>query len=139
MTPEKETYTINENEAIDINCRYNPSNLTAEDFTWTASDPEILSVYWDRVRGLKPGTAYIIVKSLDGTYETRIKVVVNEDTSTKMTVQKQQVDAVPNTTTESETNNIIENVLDKNTNKDKLDENINNEINLPSENKYIEE
>ena len=139
VTPEKETYTINENEAIDINCRYNPSNLTAEDFTWTASDPEILSVYWDRVRGLKPGTAYIIVKSLDGTYETRIKVVVNEDTSTKMTVQKQQVDAVPNTTTESETNNIIENVLDKNTNKDKLDENINNEINLPSENKYIEE
>ena len=66
-------------------------------------------------------------------------MVVNEDTSTKMTVQKQQVDAVPNTTTESETNNIIENILDKNTNKDKLDENINNEINLPSENKYIEE
>ena len=76
VNPEQETYTIGINEAIDINCTYTPSNLTAEDFTWTASDPEILSVYWDRIRGLKAGTTELIIKSLDGNYENRIKVVV---------------------------------------------------------------
>ena len=76
VVPEKETYTIGVNEAIDIKCTYTPSNLKAEDFTWTASDPSILSVYWDRMRGLKAGTTDLIIKSLDGTYEKQIKVVV---------------------------------------------------------------
>ena len=79
VVPEKETYTIGVNEAIDIKCTYTPSNLKAEDFSWTASNPSILSVYWDRMRGLKAGTTDLIIKSLDGTYEKRIKVVVEKN------------------------------------------------------------
>ena len=79
VVPEKETYTIGVNEAVDIKCTYTPSNLKAEDFSWTASNPSILSVYWDRMRGLKAGTTDLIIKSLDGTYEKRIKVVVEKN------------------------------------------------------------
>ena len=79
VVPEQETYTVRINEAMDINCTYIPSNLTAEDFSWTASDPSILSVYWDKVRGLKAGTTDLIIRSLDGTYEKRVTIVVNEN------------------------------------------------------------
>ncbi len=78
ITPEKENYTIKENQVIDIKCSYSPSNITAQDFTWTASDPSILSVYWDKVRGLKAGTSQVIIKSLDGTVEKRITIVVTK-------------------------------------------------------------
>ncbi|MCI8760726.1 MAG: hypothetical protein HFJ34_06430, partial [Clostridia bacterium] len=78
ITPEKETYTIKENQVLDIKCSYSPSNITAQNFTWTASDPSILSVYWDKVRGLKAGTSQVIIKSLDGTVEKRITIVVTK-------------------------------------------------------------
>ena len=126
---------------MDINCKYNPSNLTAEDFTWTASDSSILSVYWNRVRGLKPGTAYIIVKSLDGSYETKIKVVVQKNTKT--TIQKQQVYSIPeeNTNTKKEIVNTTtnKNTLNESINETKESESIKNETNTSVENKSIEE
>ena len=141
VTPKKDTYTIIENEAMDINCTYTPSNLTAEDFTWTASDSSILSVYWNRVRGLKPGTAYIIVKSLDGSYETKIKVVVQKNTKT--TIQKQQVYSIPeeNTNTKKEIVNTTtnKNTLNESINETKESESIKNETNTSVENKSIEE
>lgn len=45
ITPEKEIYTIGVNEVIDINCTYSPNNVTEQDFTWTAVDSDVLSVY----------------------------------------------------------------------------------------------
>ena len=76
VTPSQSSYSINVNQAIDINCTYTPSGTDAEDFTWTAEDPSILSVYWDRVRGLKAGTTNLIVKSLNGSYTKKIPVTV---------------------------------------------------------------
>ena len=78
VTPEQEEYTITKDKVIDINCKYNPSNLTEQDFTWTASDADILSVYWNKVRGKKVGTTDIIIKSIDGKYEKRVKFVITE-------------------------------------------------------------
>ena len=90
ITPEKEIYTIGVNEVIDINCTYSPNNVTEQDFTWTASDSSVLSVYWNKVRGLKAGTSEIIIKSLDGTVEKRITVVVQEDTGIKITPKQEK-------------------------------------------------
>ena len=90
ITPEKEIYTIGVNEVIDINCTYSPNNVTEQDFTWTASDSSVLSVYWNKVRGLKAGTSEIIIKSLDGTVEKRITVVVQKDTGIKITPEQEK-------------------------------------------------
>ena len=90
ITPEKEIYTIGVNEVIDINCTYSPNNVTEQDFTWTAVDSDVLSVYWNKVRGLKAGTSEIIIKSLDGTVEKRITVVVQEDTGIKITPKQEK-------------------------------------------------
>ena len=76
VTPSQSSYSINVNQAIDINCTYTPSGTNAEDFSWTAENPSILSVYWDRIRGLKAGTTNIIVKSLNGSYTKKIPVTV---------------------------------------------------------------
>lgn len=62
IIPEQEEYTIGVNEVIDINYSYLPTNAANIDFSWTVSDTSILSVYWNKVRGLKEGTAYVIVK-----------------------------------------------------------------------------
>ena len=80
ISPEKSSYTINVNQAIDIKATYTPSGTKAEDFSWTAENPSILSVYWDRVRGLKAGTTNIIVKSLNGSYTKKIPVTVKSQT-----------------------------------------------------------
>ena len=90
ITPENEIYTIGVNEVIDINCTYSPNNVTEQDFTWTAVDSDVLSVYWNKVRGLKAGTSEIIIKSLDGTVEKRITVVVQEDTGIKITPKQEK-------------------------------------------------
>ena len=77
IIPEQESYEIKSNEVINIECTYSPSNLTEQDFTWTATDTSVLSVYWNKVRGLKSGTSQVIIKSLDGKIEKRITVIVS--------------------------------------------------------------
>ena len=62
---QKEEFTANENEAVDLPYTYTPSNSTNAKFIWESSNPEILRVWGNRFRGLKPGTAYVIVKTED--------------------------------------------------------------------------
>ena len=76
VTPEKTSYTINKNDTMHIKCNYSPSYLTKNDFSWTSTNPSVVRVYWDKIRGLKPGTAEIIIKSLDNSTEKRIKITV---------------------------------------------------------------
>ena len=76
ITPEKTSYTINKNDTMYIKCNYSPSYLTKNDFSWTSTNPSVVRVYWDKIRGLKPGTAEIIIKSLDNSTEKRIKITV---------------------------------------------------------------
>jgi len=90
ITPKQEKYTIGVGEVINVNCTYSPNNVTEQDFTWTASDSSVLSVYWNKVRGLKAGTSEIIIKSLDGTVEKRITVVVQKDTGIKITPEQEK-------------------------------------------------
>ena len=63
-------------QGIDINYSYLPTNAANIDFSWTVSDTSILSVYWNRVRGLKEGTSQIIVKTQDGSIEKQITIIV---------------------------------------------------------------
>jgi N-acetylmuramoyl-L-alanine amidase/uncharacterized protein YjdB len=76
INTEKEEYTANVNDAVDIAYTYTPSNAINAEFYWTSSNDEILRVWGNRFRALKPGTAEVIVKTLDGTVEKRIKVTV---------------------------------------------------------------
>ena len=76
ITFETEKYVINIDEAIDVPYTLIPGNSTFAQFEWTSSDPEVLRVWYNRFRGLKEGTAEMIVKTTDGRIEKRIKVVV---------------------------------------------------------------
>ena len=69
-------YTIYETQAVDIPFTYNPTNATNAEFEWYSTNPEVLRVYNNRFRGLKEGTAEVVVRTLDGTYEERITVNV---------------------------------------------------------------
>ena len=84
IIPEQEEYTIGVNEVIDINYSYLPENATDIDFSWTASETSVLSVYWNKVRGLKEGNAYIIIKTPDGSLEKRIKINVVDKNNVKV-------------------------------------------------------
>ena len=74
---EKSEYTIKVDDAVDIPFSYSPVNAVNAEFYWTSSNDEVLRVFGNRFRGLKPGTAEVIATTLDGTVETRIKVIVN--------------------------------------------------------------
>ena len=74
----QDTYTIKVDEAIDIPYTFSPTNSTNAEFDWISTEPEKLRVYWNRMRGLKPGTAEIIIRTLDKTFEKRIKVNIVE-------------------------------------------------------------
>ena len=87
VVPEKTSYTIGQNETTNIKCKYTPSSLTENDFTWTSSNPDVVRVYWDKIRGLKPGTATITIKSLDGSYTKKINVTVSKQ-DVKVTPEK---------------------------------------------------
>ena len=80
---DKTEYTVDVNEAVDIPYSYEPSNATNAEFYWTSSNDEILRVWGNRFRALKPGTAEVIVRTLDGTVENRIKVIVTDPGSVK--------------------------------------------------------
>ena len=73
---EKTEYKIKVNEAVDIQYSYLPENAVNAEFYWTSSNNEILRVFGNRFRGLKPGTAEVIVNTLDSTIEKRIKVII---------------------------------------------------------------
>ncbi len=75
---EKEAYTINLDEAVDVAFSYTPEDVRNVEVEWISSNPEILRVYGNRFRGLKEGTAEVIVRTLDGRIEKRIKVTVND-------------------------------------------------------------
>ena len=87
VTPEKTSYSIGLNESINIKCTYSPSNLTKDDFSWTSSNPDVVRVYWDKIRGLKAGTSTITIKSLDGSYTKKINVTVSKQ-DVKVTPEK---------------------------------------------------
>ena len=86
---EKQSYDIEVDEAVDIPYSYAPTNATNAEFSWTSTNPDVLRVYWNRMRGLKPGTAQIIFKTLDGTFEKRINVTVGNKKQVR--VQDMQV------------------------------------------------
>ena len=69
-------YTVYETQAVDIPFTYNPTNATNAQFEWFSTNPEIVRVYNNRFRGLKPGTAEVVVRTLDQSIEKRIKVTV---------------------------------------------------------------
>ena len=87
VVPEKTSYTIGQNETTNIKCTYTPSSLTKNDFSWTSSNPDVVRVYWDKIRGLKPGTATVTIKSLDGSYTKKINVTVSKQ-DVKVTPEK---------------------------------------------------
>ena len=69
-------YTVHENEAIDIPFSYTPQYASNAEFDWISSNSEIVRVYNNRFRGLKEGTAEVIVRTRDGSLEKRIQVKV---------------------------------------------------------------
>ena len=87
---DQEEYTINVDEAVDVGYTYTPNNATNAEFYWGTTNPEIIRVYGNRFRGLKEGTAELIVKTTDGTVEKRIKIIVQNSKNTN--VEKVETD-----------------------------------------------
>ena len=75
---EKSQYIIYIDEAVDLPFTYSPSNSANAEFEWSSSDSEILRVWHNRFRGLEEGTAYVIVRTEDETYEKKLKVIVRD-------------------------------------------------------------
>ena len=75
---EKERYTVEEDEAVDLPYTFTPENSDNAEFEWSSSNPEILRVWRNRFRGLKEGIAEVIVRTKDGRFEKRIKVEVRK-------------------------------------------------------------
>ena len=75
---EKEKYIINIDEAVDIPFEFSPQDSVNAEFEWSSSDPEILRVWHNRFRGLKEGSAYVIARTIDGTYEKKLKVIIRD-------------------------------------------------------------
>ena len=76
---EQDQYIIEIDEAVDIPFTYTPEGSVNYEFDWISSDPEVLRVYNNRFRGLKEGTAEVIVRTRTGpTVEKRIKVIVRD-------------------------------------------------------------
>ena len=69
-------YEVKVDEAIDIPFTYTPLNAENAEFEWTTENPEIIRVWGNRFRALKKGTAEVIVRTLDGTIEKRLQVIV---------------------------------------------------------------
>ncbi len=78
---DKTEYTVYEDEAIDIPYSYAPTNATNAEFYWDTSNPEVLRVFGNRIRGLKEGTAEIIITTIDKSFEKRVKVTVKKQNS----------------------------------------------------------
>ena len=76
---EQDEYVIEVNEAVDIPFTYSPNNACNHEFDWISSNPEMLRVYNNRFRGLKAGTAEVIVRTRFGPMvEKRIKVIIRD-------------------------------------------------------------
>ena len=71
-----ETYEAYVDEALDLNFEYSPIDSINAEFEWSSSNNEVLRVYGPRFRALKEGTAEVIARTLDGTVESRMKVIV---------------------------------------------------------------
>ena len=89
---DKTEYTISVDEAIDIPYSYTPTNATNAEFYWDTSNAEVLRVYGNRIRGLKEGTAEIVIKTLDGRFEKRVKVTIKRPTSGNIYVTDVRLD-----------------------------------------------
>ena len=76
ITTDKEEYVAKVNEAVDLTYSCTPQNSQNAQFEWYAENPEIIRVYNNRFRGLKKGTTYIVVRTLDGMFEKKIKVTI---------------------------------------------------------------
>ena len=89
IIPDKSEYTVSVDEAVDIRYSYSPKNAVNAQFDWISSNPEVIRVFGNRFRGLKEGTAEVIVKTVDGSVEERIKVTVKgEESNTSSKVEK---------------------------------------------------
>ena len=96
---EKEMYIINMDEAVDVNFSYSPENSVNAEFEWYSTDNEILRVYGPRFRGLKEGTAEIVVKTVEGLVEKKVKVVVRDPNKSyvqKMEIEKEEYNIAVN-------------------------------------------
>lgn len=78
IVTDKSQYTVDINEAVDINYTYTPTNSTNAEFHWITTDPEVIRVFGNRFRGLKEGKAEIIITTLDRSFEKRIPVIVKD-------------------------------------------------------------
>ena len=76
ITTDKEEYVAKVNEAVDLTYSCTPQNSQNAQLEWYAENPEIIRVYNNRFRGLKKGTTYIVVRTLDGMFEKKIKVTI---------------------------------------------------------------
>ena len=71
-------YIVDENEAKDILFTYTPDDATNAEFEWSTTNPEIVRVWGNRIRGLKEGDAEVTVKTKDGTIEKKFIVKVQK-------------------------------------------------------------
>lgn len=78
--------TVPVGENIEIGIGYNPADATAKGTIWESSDPSVVQLIsnpeafeYGVVKGIKPGTAEVIVTSVDDTKPScRVKVTVTE-------------------------------------------------------------
>ena len=97
---EEKQYVIEIDEAIDIPFSYYPEKAGNAEFDWISSNPEILRVYNNRFRGLKEGTAEVIVRTRDGSLEERINIIIKD--SNKKYVEEIMVEKTEYTVKEDE-------------------------------------
>ncbi len=76
ITTDKEEYVAKVNEAVDLTYTCTPQNSQNTQLEWYAENPQIIRVYNNRFRGLKKGTTNIVVRTLDGMFEKKIKVTI---------------------------------------------------------------
>lgn len=77
---DRTSYEMTEGEIFILSATVNPDNATNKEVTWNSSNPSVASVDNGKVEALKPGTATITVKTLDGAKTATCDITVNAKT-----------------------------------------------------------
>ena len=77
---DRTSYEMAEGDIFTLSATVNPDNATNKEVTWNSSDPSVASVDNGKVEALKPGTATITVKTVDGAKTATCDITVNAKT-----------------------------------------------------------
>ena len=90
---DRTSYEMTEGEIFILSATVNPDNATNKEVTWNSSNPSVASVDNGKVEALKPGTATITVKTVDGAKTATCDITVNAKTHPVISVSLDRTSA----------------------------------------------